>query len=29
VRVQWPGMPHAEVLRSIRQLGEQVLPGLG
>jgi len=29
VRVQWPGMPQAEVLRSIRLLGEQVLPGLG
>ena len=28
VRVQWPGMPQAEVLRSIRLLGEQVLPGL-
>ena len=29
VRVQWPGMPQAEVLRSIRLLGEQVRPGLG
>jgi probable F420-dependent oxidoreductase len=29
VRVQWPGMPQAEVLRSIRLLGEQVLPALG
>jgi alkanesulfonate monooxygenase SsuD/methylene tetrahydromethanopterin reductase-like flavin-dependent oxidoreductase (luciferase family) len=29
VRVQWPGMPQAEVLRSIRLLGEQILPGLG
>lgn len=28
VRVQWPGMPQAEVLRSIRLLGEQVLPAL-
>jgi probable F420-dependent oxidoreductase len=29
VRVQWPGMPQAQVLRSIRLLGEQVLPALG
>ena len=28
VRVQWPGMPQAQVLRSIRLLGEQVLPAL-
>jgi alkanesulfonate monooxygenase SsuD/methylene tetrahydromethanopterin reductase-like flavin-dependent oxidoreductase (luciferase family) len=28
VRVQWPGMAQADVLRSIRLLGEQVLPGL-
>jgi len=26
VRLQWPGMGHAEVLRSIRLLGEKVLP---
>jgi hypothetical protein len=26
VRVQWPGMAQAAVLRSIRLLGEQVLP---
>jgi len=24
--VQWPGMPHEEVMESIRQLGEKVLP---
>jgi alkanesulfonate monooxygenase SsuD/methylene tetrahydromethanopterin reductase-like flavin-dependent oxidoreductase (luciferase family) len=29
VRVQWPGMDQAAVLRSIRLLGEQVLPALG
>jgi alkanesulfonate monooxygenase SsuD/methylene tetrahydromethanopterin reductase-like flavin-dependent oxidoreductase (luciferase family) len=29
VRVQWPGMPQAVVLRTIRLLGEQVLPALG
>ena len=29
VRVQWPGMAQAAVLRSIRLLGEQVLPKLG
>jgi probable F420-dependent oxidoreductase len=29
VRVQWPGMAQAAVLRSIRLLGEQVLPALG
>jgi alkanesulfonate monooxygenase SsuD/methylene tetrahydromethanopterin reductase-like flavin-dependent oxidoreductase (luciferase family) len=28
VRVQWPGMEQAKVLRSIRLLGEQVLPHL-
>jgi len=28
VRVQWPGMAQAAVLRSIRLLGEQVLPAL-
>jgi alkanesulfonate monooxygenase SsuD/methylene tetrahydromethanopterin reductase-like flavin-dependent oxidoreductase (luciferase family) len=28
VRVQWPGMAQADVLRSIRLLGEQVLPAL-
>jgi alkanesulfonate monooxygenase SsuD/methylene tetrahydromethanopterin reductase-like flavin-dependent oxidoreductase (luciferase family) len=28
VRVQWPGMAQEAVLRSIRLLGEQVLPGL-
>ena len=28
VRVQWPGMPQAHVLRSIRLLGEGVLPRL-
>jgi hypothetical protein len=28
VRVQWPGMAQAAVLRSIRLLGEQVLPKL-
>jgi alkanesulfonate monooxygenase SsuD/methylene tetrahydromethanopterin reductase-like flavin-dependent oxidoreductase (luciferase family) len=28
VRVQWPGMAQADVLRSIRLLGEQVLPTL-
>jgi alkanesulfonate monooxygenase SsuD/methylene tetrahydromethanopterin reductase-like flavin-dependent oxidoreductase (luciferase family) len=28
VRVQWPGLPQAAVLRSIRLLGEQVLPAL-
>jgi alkanesulfonate monooxygenase SsuD/methylene tetrahydromethanopterin reductase-like flavin-dependent oxidoreductase (luciferase family) len=28
VRVQWPGMAPAAVLRSIRLLGEQVLPAL-
>jgi alkanesulfonate monooxygenase SsuD/methylene tetrahydromethanopterin reductase-like flavin-dependent oxidoreductase (luciferase family) len=28
VRVQWPGMAQADVLRSIRLLGEQVLPRL-
>jgi alkanesulfonate monooxygenase SsuD/methylene tetrahydromethanopterin reductase-like flavin-dependent oxidoreductase (luciferase family) len=28
VRVQWPGMPQSAVLRSIRLLGEQVLPKL-
>ena len=27
-RVQWPGMPHDTVLRSIRLLGEKVLPKL-
>ncbi|MBI1846053.1 MAG: LLM class flavin-dependent oxidoreductase [Candidatus Rokubacteria bacterium] len=27
-RVQWPGMPQAQVLRSIRLLGEKVLPAL-
>jgi alkanesulfonate monooxygenase SsuD/methylene tetrahydromethanopterin reductase-like flavin-dependent oxidoreductase (luciferase family) len=27
-RVQWPGMPQATVLRSIRLLGEKVLPKL-
>jgi alkanesulfonate monooxygenase SsuD/methylene tetrahydromethanopterin reductase-like flavin-dependent oxidoreductase (luciferase family) len=27
-RVQWPGMPHELVLRSIRLLGEKVLPKL-
>jgi alkanesulfonate monooxygenase SsuD/methylene tetrahydromethanopterin reductase-like flavin-dependent oxidoreductase (luciferase family) len=27
-RVQWPGMENAQVLRSIRLLGEQVLPHL-
>jgi hypothetical protein len=27
-RVQWPGMDNADVLRSIRLLGEQVLPHL-
>ena len=26
VRVQWPGMAQAQVLRTIRLLGEQVLP---
>jgi alkanesulfonate monooxygenase SsuD/methylene tetrahydromethanopterin reductase-like flavin-dependent oxidoreductase (luciferase family) len=25
-RVHWPGMPHASVMRTIRLLGEQVLP---
>jgi len=29
VRVQWPGMPQAAVLRSIRLLGERVLPRAG
>jgi probable F420-dependent oxidoreductase len=29
VRVQWPGMDPARVLRSIRLLGEEVLPRLG
>jgi alkanesulfonate monooxygenase SsuD/methylene tetrahydromethanopterin reductase-like flavin-dependent oxidoreductase (luciferase family) len=29
VRVQWPGMAQADVLRSIRLLGERVLPALG
>jgi alkanesulfonate monooxygenase SsuD/methylene tetrahydromethanopterin reductase-like flavin-dependent oxidoreductase (luciferase family) len=29
VRVQWPGMAQAAVLRTIRLLGEQVLPALG
>jgi alkanesulfonate monooxygenase SsuD/methylene tetrahydromethanopterin reductase-like flavin-dependent oxidoreductase (luciferase family) len=29
VRVQWPGMDPAKVLRSIRLLGEQVLPQCG
>jgi alkanesulfonate monooxygenase SsuD/methylene tetrahydromethanopterin reductase-like flavin-dependent oxidoreductase (luciferase family) len=29
VRVQWPGMDQAAALRSIRLLGEQVLPALG
>ena len=28
VRAQWPGMPQAAVLRTIRLLGEQVLPAL-
>lgn len=28
VRVQWPGMAQEAVLRSIRLLGEQVLPKL-
>jgi alkanesulfonate monooxygenase SsuD/methylene tetrahydromethanopterin reductase-like flavin-dependent oxidoreductase (luciferase family) len=28
VRVQWPGMTQAAVLRSIRLLGERVLPAL-
>ena len=28
LRVQWPGMAQADVLRSIRLLGEQVLPAL-
>jgi hypothetical protein len=28
VRVQWPGMTQAAVLRTIRLLGEQVLPAL-
>jgi alkanesulfonate monooxygenase SsuD/methylene tetrahydromethanopterin reductase-like flavin-dependent oxidoreductase (luciferase family) len=28
VRVQWPGMEQAEVLRSIRLLGEHVFPHL-
>ena len=28
VRVQWPGMDPARVLRSIRLLGEEVLPRL-
>ena len=28
VRVQWPGMAQAAVLRSIRLLGEQVVPKL-
>ena len=27
-RVQWPGMPQATVLRTIRLLGEKVLPKL-
>ena len=26
VRVHWPGMPHASVMRTIRLLGERVLP---
>ena len=25
-RVHWPGMPHALVMRTIRLLGEKVLP---
>ncbi len=29
VRVQWPGMEQAKVLRSLRLLGEKVLPRLG
>jgi alkanesulfonate monooxygenase SsuD/methylene tetrahydromethanopterin reductase-like flavin-dependent oxidoreductase (luciferase family) len=29
LRVQWPGLPHAQALRSLRLLGEQVLPRLG
>jgi len=29
VRVQWPGMDQARVLRTIRLLGEQVLPHVG
>jgi alkanesulfonate monooxygenase SsuD/methylene tetrahydromethanopterin reductase-like flavin-dependent oxidoreductase (luciferase family) len=29
LRVQWPGMPHAEVVRTIRLLGEEVLDGAG
>ena len=28
VRVQWPGMDQARVLRTIRLLGEQVFPRL-
>jgi len=28
VRVQWPGMDPARVLRSIRLLGDEVLPRL-
>jgi len=28
VRVQWPGMAQAQVLRTIRLLGEQVFPHL-
>ena len=28
-RVQWPGMPQATVLRTIKLLGEQILPKLG
>jgi hypothetical protein len=28
VRVQWPGMEQAKVLRSIRLLGEEVFPHL-
>ena len=28
-RLQWPGMEQARVLRSIRLLGERVLPSLG
>ena len=29
VRAQWPGLPQARVLRTIRLLGERVLPRLG
>jgi alkanesulfonate monooxygenase SsuD/methylene tetrahydromethanopterin reductase-like flavin-dependent oxidoreductase (luciferase family) len=29
MRLQWTGMPQADVLRSIRLLGEEVIPALG